>query len=165
MMRRWNSSLPYSIVWLLSLAFFPQTVEAQEAGVVAGTLTCSGRGSIGLIIGSSQRLSCTFAPAGGQPKQRYAARITRLGVDLGIKGPSRMIWTVLGPSNGISRGALEGSFAGVSANASVGVGAGANALVGGLQNSIVLQPLSVQVQTGVNVAAGVAGLRLNYLGR
>ena len=76
-----------------------------------------------------------------------------------------MIWTVIGPSNGISRGALEGTFAGVSANASIGVGAGANALVGGFQNSIVLQPLSVQAQTGLNVAAGVAGLRLNYLGR
>jgi len=76
-----------------------------------------------------------------------------------------MVWTVLGPSNGLRRGALEGNFAGVSANASVGVGAGANALVGGFQNSIVLQPLSVQAQTGLNVAAGVAGLRLTYLGR
>jgi Protein of unknown function (DUF992) len=84
---------------------------------------------------------------------------------LGIKGPSRMIWTVLGPSSGVARGALQGNFVGVSANASVGVGAGANALIGGSRNSIVLQPLSVQAQTGLNVAAGVAGLRLTYKGR
>jgi len=150
---------------ILALFIAPSAVHAQESGVVAGTLTCSGRGSIGAIIGSSQSLSCVFSPAGGQPQQRYSARITRLGLDVGIKGPSRMIWTVLGPSNGVSRGALEGRFAGVSANASVGVGAGANALVGGFQNSIVLQPLSVQVQTGLNVAAGIAGLRLTYRGR
>lgn len=139
--------------------------HAQESGIVAGTLTCAGRGSVGAIVGSSQRLSCVFDPVGGQPRQQYSARITRLGLDVGIKGPSRMIWTVLGPSNGLRRGALEGNFVGVSANASVGVGGGANALVGGFQNSIVLQPLSVQAQTGLNVAAGVAGLRLTYRGR
>lgn len=164
-MRRLRTALPYIIAPLLTCGLFVEAAQAQESGVVAGTLSCSGRGSIGAIIGSSQRLACTFSPAGGGPTQRYSARITRLGLDVGIKGPSRMIWTVLGPSNGVSRGALEGTFAGVSANASVGVGAGANALVGGFRNSIVLQPLSVQAQTGLNVAAGVAGLRLNYLGR
>ena len=75
-----------------------------------------------------------------------------------------MIWTVLGPSNVVPEGALSGRFVGVSANASVGVGAGANALIGGSANAIVLQPLSVQAQTGVNVAAGVAGLRLTHQG-
>jgi Protein of unknown function (DUF992) len=140
-------------------------VQAQEAGIVAGTLTCDGRGSIGAIIGSRQRLSCVFNPVGGSPRQSYSARITRLGLDVGIKGPSRMIWTVLGPSSGLQRGALEGTFAGVGANASVGVGGGANVLVGGSHNAIVLQPLSVQAQTGLNVAAGVAGLRLTYRGR
>jgi hypothetical protein len=142
-----------------------QGAQAQDAGIVAGTLTCTGRGSVGAIIGSSQRLSCVFDPVGSGPRQNYSARITRLGLDVGIKGRNRMIWTVLGPSNGLSSGALAGNFVGVSANASVGVGGGANALVGGSQNSIVLQPLSVQAQTGLNVAAGVAGLRLTYQGR
>jgi hypothetical protein len=40
------------------------------------------------------------------------------------------------------------------------VGVGANALVGGSNNTIALQPLSVQGQTGLSVAAGVAGLEL-----
>ncbi len=51
----------------------------------------------------------------------------------------------------------------MSANASVGVGGGANALIGGSSNSVVLQPLSVQAQTGVNIAAGVAGLTLTLV--
>jgi hypothetical protein len=138
--------------------------RAQENGIVAGTLNCAGRGSIGLIVGSRQSLSCVFEPVGAAPRQRYSAKITRLGLDLGIKGRSRMIWTVLGPTDGLAPGALQGNFAGVGANASIGVGAGANALVGGSRNTIVLQPLSVQAQTGLNVAAGVAGLGLTYVG-
>jgi hypothetical protein len=42
----------------------------------------------------------------------------------------------------------------------VGVGVGANALIGGSSKSIVLQPLSVQAQEGLNIAAGVASLEL-----
>jgi hypothetical protein len=44
----------------------------------------------------------------------------------------------------------------------VGAGLGAKVLVGGSDSTIALQPLSVQGQTGFNVAAGVAGLQLSY---
>jgi hypothetical protein len=37
---------------------------------------------------------------------------------------------------------------------------GANALVGGSNKNIILQPLSVQAQQGLNIAAGVAALQL-----
>ena len=42
----------------------------------------------------------------------------------------------------------------------MGFGVGANALLGGSNKSIVLQPLSVQTQEGLNIAAGVASLQL-----
>ena len=42
----------------------------------------------------------------------------------------------------------------------VGVGVGANALFGGSNSTISLQPLSVQGQTGLSAAAGVAGMDL-----
>jgi hypothetical protein len=42
----------------------------------------------------------------------------------------------------------------------VGIGGGGNFLLGGPQDSYALQPISVQGQTGLNVAAGVAGLEL-----
>jgi hypothetical protein len=48
----------------------------------------------------------------------------------------------------------------VQAAASFGVGVGGNALVGGSNNSFALQPVSAQVQGGLNVAAGLAGLEL-----
>ncbi len=41
-----------------------------------------------------------------------------------------------------------------------GVGAGANALWGGSNSTISPQPVSVQSQTGLSAAAGIAGLDL-----
>jgi hypothetical protein len=142
---------------------FPLTdnVLAQDARLVAGTLTCRGNGSIGLILGSSQRMSCEFQRVRGGAAVAYTARITRIGLDLGVKGRNTMVWTVLSSTDNPDTGALAGRYAGVAANAAVGVGVGANALIGGSNNSVVLQPLSVQVQTGVNVAVGVKGLTLS----
>ena len=148
----------------LALASAPGAATARGSGIVAGSLICTGNGAVGAVIGSRHRLACTFEPVGHLPRQRYTATITRVGLDVGMKGPSRMIWTVIGPTNNLHGGSLQGSFVGVGANASVGVGAGANALVGDFSNSIVLQPVSAQVQRGLNIAAGVAGLRLTYLG-
>lgn len=135
---------------------------AQSATLVAGTLTCRGSGSVGLILGSRQRLNCVFDRASGAPRAHYSGVITRVGLDIGVKGRNVMVWTVLASTSNVPAGALAGQFGGVSANAALGVGVGANALVGGSRNSIVLQPLSVQAQTGVNIAAGVAGLRLTH---
>ncbi len=151
--------------WLAAIIAAGAMLVAHQAAIaqtrlVAGTLTCNGRGNVGLILGSRQSLSCVFAPSGTNVRQNYAGRITRLGLDLGIKGPSVVIWTVLASTSTVPRGALAGRYAGVSANAAAGIGAGANILVGGSHNSIVLQPLSVQAQTGLNVAAGITGLRL-----
>ncbi len=98
---------------------------------------------MGLIIGSKETLSCTFQTAKGAT-QSYSA--TTVGLDIGVKGKSVMVWTVLGSTTDLSPGALAGKYAGLSANASVGVGAGANALVGGSKDSVVLQPVSVQGQ-------------------
>lgn len=128
--------------------------------LVAGTLTCTGKGSIGSIVGSKQALSCSFNPEGPGRNARYLATITRIGVDIGVTGASTMVWTVLATTSSVPNGALEGTYGGIAADASVVIGGGANALVGGSDKSIVLQPLSVKGQTGVNLAVGVAELSL-----
>lgn len=138
----------------------PLPAFAQSAKLEAGTLTCKGKGSIGLIIGSKQTLRCSYNPAGKGPNQSYTATITKVGLDVGVTGPTTLIWTVLSSTTSVPAGALAGNYAGVAADASVGIGGGANALVGGNKNSVTLQPLSVQGQTGVNLAVGVAGLTL-----
>jgi hypothetical protein len=43
------------------------------------------------------------------------------------------------------------------------VGLGANVLVGGSQNSIALQPVSIEGEAGVNIAAGLATFKLEYV--
>lgn len=136
------------------------SLASAEPKLVAGTLTCYGKGSIGVIVGSKQTLSCSFNPEGPGRNARYSATITRIGVDIGVTGQSTLIWTVLASTNKLPRGALDGNFAGLSADASVGIGGGGNALVGGSNNSVVLQPVSLKGQTGLNLAVGVAELSL-----
>jgi hypothetical protein len=58
---------------------------------------------------------------------------------------------------------LSGRYIGASAEATIAVGLGANVLIGGSRRSVALQPISVQGQTGFNIAAGVGELRLRLV--
>jgi hypothetical protein len=57
---------------------------------------------------------------------------------------------------------LTGTYAGATAEATLAAGLGANVLIGGSNHSVALQPLSVQGQVGLNIAAGVGALDLHY---
>lgn len=143
-------------------AFAVAPAMAEPAKIVIGTLTCKGHGSVGLILGSQEKLYCKFDPQGHHEPHRYIATITKVGLDVGVKGESTMVWTVLSSTTNMPRGALAGDYGGVSAGAAVGVGGTANALIGGNNNSVTLQPISVEGQTGLNIAVGVAGLSLRH---
>src|SRR5471032_3002169 len=119
--------------------------------VRAGILQCQGGQNVGFVVGSVTSLECVFQSEGRRPEP-YIATVRRYGVDLGFTDQTKFSWAVNAPSRQIQRGDR--------ANASVGVGFGGNFLVGGAQNSYGLQPLSVQGQTGLNVAAGIADIEL-----
>jgi hypothetical protein len=138
--------------------------DAGGAGVKIGVLSCGIGGGIGYIIGSSKPIDCVFQPAGGGRVEHYEGRIRKFGVDVGVTGQSVVAWAVFAPGK-TKRGGLKGYYAGASAEATALVGLGANVLIGGFKNTINLQPVSVQAQTGINVAAGVTGLRLRYSGQ
>jgi Protein of unknown function (DUF992) len=127
--------------------------------VRAGILQCQGGQNVGFVVGSVTNLQCVFQ-SNGSPPEPYVATVRRFGVDLGFTQQTQFSWAVNAPSSRVGRGDLAGNYGGVGANASVGVGGGGNFLVGGPQNSYALQPLSVQGQTGLNVAAGVADIEL-----
>jgi hypothetical protein len=75
-----------------------------------------------------------------------------------------MVWTVLGSTTQYPGEHLGGNFVGgVSADVAAGLGVGANALVGGNNKAIVLQPLSEKGEVGFNVALGIASLSLTPL--
>jgi len=131
----------------------------QPAPVQVGVLECRGGSSIGFIVGSVTNLSCVFRAA-GRPDDFYVARIQKVGVDLGITEQSSLAWGVFAPVVQMGPGDLSGNYAGAQSSAALGVGLGANALIGGSNNSIALQPLSVQGQVGVSVAAGLQSLEL-----
>jgi hypothetical protein len=132
---------------------------ASAAHVQIGVLTCKVAGGPGFVFGSSKDLECKFEGINGL-KEPYHGAITKFGIDIGFTGSSYMVWTVLAPSSNVPEGALAGNYGGVSAEATVGLGVGANALLGGFQQSIALQPLSGQVQEGLNIAVGISALSL-----
>jgi hypothetical protein len=127
--------------------------------VRAGVLQCEGGQNVGFVVGSVTSLECVFESEGSRPEP-YIATVRRFGVDLGVTEQTKFSWAVNAPTDRVGRGQLAGNYGGVGANASVGVGFGGNFLVGGSSNAYALQPISLQGQTGLNVAAGVAGLDL-----
>lgn len=131
-----------------------------DGGVKLGVLNCDLSASVGLILGGSQAASCVFQGPNGS--ENYEGRISEVGLDIGVTEASVMSWAVFAPGQ-VGRGALQGTYVGATAEATVAVGLGANVLVGGSENSIALQPVSVDGQAGLNVAAGLAKFNLKYV--
>ena len=143
----------------LALAALPSAASAQS-GVEIGSLECKGGAGVGLILGSQKSYDCEFLPANGGPPEAYEASVTKVGLDIGVTGTSVIVWAVFAPKDAYEPRALAGNYVGATADASVGVGGGAKVLVGGSQNLFSLQPLSVQGQTGLNLAVGVAEMKI-----
>jgi hypothetical protein len=136
---------------------------AAQGGVKVGNLTCNVASGWGFVFGSSRGLNCTFAGSGGV--EYYQGAITKFGVDIGYTAGGVMVWTVIAPTAQLAPGALQGGYAGATANVTAGVGIGANVLVGGSGNTISLQPLSMEGNTGLNVAGGIGAITLTALRR
>jgi hypothetical protein len=131
----------------------------QEGRVAIGSLRCDVAAGTSFVFGSTRQVTCLFSPARGNA-ERYTGEIRRFGVDIGFTGSAVMLWGVLASSGDTRPGALAGTYAGVSAGATAGVGVGANVLVGGSDRGITLQPVSVEGNTGLNIALGVGELVL-----
>ena len=148
-----------AVVAMAAALALPIPASAQANRTKVGTLSCDISGGIGLIITSKKDLTCMFTPSQPGPKEVYVGSITKFGLDLGATAGGEMVWAVYAPSTR-KFGALAGNYGGATAEATVGAGLGANVLVGGSDRTVALQPVSVQGQAGLNVAAGVADLQL-----
>ena len=144
---------------MLIASFAGATAQQPMQRVQVGILECRGGASIGFIVGSVTHLGCVLR-ADGMPEDRYVATIRKVGLDLGITQETALAWGVFAPVARLGPGDLSGNYAGAQSSAAVGVGVGGNALVGGSNNSIALQPLSLQGQVGLSVAAGLESLEL-----
>ncbi len=157
---------------VVALAAGAQSARAQGAApapapasggatVRAGYLTCHVAAGWGFIFGSSRKLQCAYALQPGYTEY-YTGSITKFGADIGYLQSGVILWAVLAPTTNLGQGALAGHYGGATASAAVGVGAGANVLVGGFNSSIALQPVSIEGQNGLNVAAGVVAMTLTF---
>lgn len=135
------------------------TANAQEGRTQVGLLECHGGQNVGMVVASTTQLQCVFTSQGRRPEP-YIATVTRFGLDIGVTERTDFAWAVNAPTRRIGRGDLSGNYGGVGGNAAIGVGGGGNLLIGGSDNSIALQPLSLQGQTGLNATGGLVGMEL-----
>jgi len=147
-----------AVMAISALVMSVSLAEAQDR-IQVGTLECSLSSSVGLIVGSQRNVNCNFKPNNGPPEM-YTGTMTKIGLDIGVTSATAIIWTVFTGTNRYS-GMLAGTYTGAQAEATVGAGLGANVLIGGSNRTVALQPLSVQGQLGLNVAAGIGQLELH----
>lgn len=135
--------------------FGSQAMAASKLGV----LTCDVQGGWSFIVGSNKNVSCIFRDSNGRVRP-YQGQITKTGLDFGYTGAKTIAWAVFSINNH-HKGSLKGVYSGVNAEVSALIGGGANILVGSSENNFMLQPVSGQIQTGLNVAVTVQSLTLH----
>ena len=133
--------------------------HAKAQTTELGVLTCDVDGGFGAIFGSNRQASCVFVD-----KRRnitpYTIEITKVGLDLGFVASKTLVWTILAASNDIPHN-LRGTYVGANVEVSALVGVGVNVMVGGMRDSVTLQPVGLQAQTGVNAALSFQVMRIH----
>src|SRR5262249_3259405 len=142
---------------LFSLAL---TTMPAQAYVEAGMLKCRSPGTTGYIVVLGRPFNCIFTPPSGAPPQYFQGNMGRFAAQIGFTHDAALGRRGFAATPRVDPGALAGGYVGASAGAAIGVGVAASGLVGGLNNSFALQPLSVEGQTGLNAIATVTGLDL-----
>jgi hypothetical protein len=136
--------------------------EAQQRTEL-GMLDCVIEGGADLAVVTSKAVSCTFTPADNtRPPETYVGQVRKFGLEVGATSERVMQWLVLAPtaSDPYAPGSIADSYVGASAEVTPGIGGGINVLVSESGRNLVLQPVSLQAQTGLNLALGVTAFEL-----
>ena len=158
-----------SFPWLwrpVCAVFFMTALSAGTAlaqSAIVGSLQCHLSGGVGMILMENQALDCVYQDESGAPPSHYIGRLTNVGANIGISGPGELVWAVVAVTGSIGPGALAGDYVGAQGSVAVGAGPGGAVLVGGNNNTVSLQPLSMQVGAGLNLSAGIGNLNLQYM--
>ncbi|WP_309084746.1 DUF992 domain-containing protein [Chelativorans sp.] len=141
---------------------------AAQQRTEVGTLDCIIQGGTDIGFVTSKELSCTFQPAdANRPPETYVGVVRKFGLEIGTTSESVMRWAVFAPTSdpAYQPGALADNYVGPSAEVTAGIGGGANILVSQTAKNLVLQPISLQAQTGLNLALGVSEFQLRSTGQ
>ncbi|MBD3662422.1 DUF992 domain-containing protein [Sulfitobacter sp. TSTF-M16] len=135
-----------------------ETVDHIEVG----SLSCDVGAGTGFVFGSTKTLDCTFNPTQeGLADERYVGRIDKYGIDIGRTEGGKLSWLVWAPTEQeFVEGGLNGTYGGLSAEATIVGGLGANVMTGGSENTLALQPVSLSTSEGLNIALGVGAITL-----
>lgn len=143
----------------LSVLTLAAPAGATPNGVKVGILTCHVDSGWGYVLGSSKDMQCEYRPNAGEP-DHYVGTMSKFGVDIGYTRGAEIVWDVIAPTSDVRAGALQGDYAGATASATVLAGVGAHVLLGGFDKSLALQPVSVEGNSGLDIAAGVGEMSL-----
>lgn len=154
-----RQNLLLAMLSIAALGTAPALGQSLQSWAQAGMLTCNLNPSVGFILFGHQSMECRFQPVAG-PMQAYDGAINTVGIDLEISGGGRFAWAVFGSASGIPYGALAGEYVGASGDIGLGVGVGANALIGGSNRGVALQPVSLEGSMAINAVAGLSQLKL-----
>ena len=153
----------HSLIRLFALAgasfLLVPTAPAWAVNAQVGILKCDTSTGIGEIITRKQTMTCVFTKNDGT-KENYTGSINEFGIELGEVKEGHLIWAVVSGSAAKDNGLLTGKYDGVDAEAAAGLGLGADVLLGGTEKAFALQPLAVEGETGINIAAGVEQIEL-----
>jgi hypothetical protein len=126
-----------------------------EVGAELGVLTCKLKDVQNDIVYTDEKFACEFKPKSGKAES-YAGQIKSVGLDLSVTKEMTLVWGVLAPTaHAGAPHSLRGTYVGGSAAVAIGAGAGGNVLVGGGDNSITLQPISVSGIVGSGASIGI----------
>lgn len=154
-----------SVLLALSAAVFMHSSAYSKERIELGELECFVDAGTGFVIGSQKDISCVFTSYKSEEIiDNYFGVINKLGLDIGSTEESYIKWIVVAPTDSqFTKGFLHGDYIGAQASATFAVGLGANVLVGGSSQTFALQPISLQSQKGLNIAAGVAEIELRSI--
>jgi hypothetical protein len=124
-----------------------------------GILKCDTSIGIGEILVRKQTMTCVFTHSDGK-KENYTGAVHQYGVEIGMVKEGHLAWAVVAASPVSGTGLLAGKYGGVTASAAAGIGLGADVLVGGTGESLSLQPIAVEGEPGIGIAAGVEQIEL-----
>ena len=149
-----------SLAAALAMATLAAPPAPAQSTAQVGTLSCDVSAGVGMILMQKQTMTCLFTPRTGARPNLTSDASTSSAWRSAPSARAVLFGSVVAPATGVPRGALSGTYTGVGAQASVGAGVGANVLVGGTGRSFSLQPVSVEGQTGLNIAGGVTTVTL-----
>ncbi len=153
------SSLRSSTAAILLAAFLAPDSSASDEDL--GVLTCKyvSKSRVSLAVRSTADIRCSIKYPGGQVERYKGESGIAMGLDLSFKGNDRFAFSVISSSS-VTPGqhSLSGKYFGSKVAASESRRLNSAGLIGGFADRIGLNPIALEKNNGVGIAAGIGFL-------